>query len=424
MIKEVFIVALIMRPGAKNWYYQFKYRDANGKRRTKSFNTGISLKYTSKNKKYEAEEIGREKRDRFLKDLAQEKRRKQGLPEIIDYSDYTVKEFVDIWDDKNKSRVRDSTRNDYQTQINAHINPIVGNVKLKDINNYTIEYFVEQEVADCLNKRLNKEDTYFNSISKHLTTFSAILDHAVRKGAITDNPIPKIKKDLLKDIRQYTENFEAEEPYSWEELMHLKDITIKENTHIESAVIIALYTGLRKEEVLGLRWRDIDFESNTLRVRHTCTKVGTKIVYSEKTKTPKSKRDLWMIKGLPEYLMSLQKKQSEYRSFFGDGYKTLKDIDNNDIDLICVWPDGKPIKPDNLSRTFSKLLKKYSLRNIRFYDLRHSFGTYLYEETKDLKVVSDYLGHSNISTTADIYVKSKDKHIKDTLASFNLGEKR
>ena len=71
MIKEVFIVALIMRPGAKNWYYQFKYRDANGKRRTKSFNTGISLKYTSKNKKYEAEEIGREKRDRFLKDLAQ-----------------------------------------------------------------------------------------------------------------------------------------------------------------------------------------------------------------------------------------------------------------------------------------------------------------------------------------------------------------
>ena len=110
---------------------------------------------------------------------------------------------------------------------------------------------------------------------------------------------------------------------------------------------------------------------------------------------------------LYDYLMSLKNKQEQNKSFFGDGYIST--------DLVCVWPDGKPIKPDNVSRRFKKLIEDNNLRKITFHDLRRSYGSVIFNATGDLKVVSDLLGHSNISTTSDIYVHTDENHKIDVI---------
>lgn len=196
--------------------------------------------------------------------------------------------------------------------------------------------------------------------------------------------------------------------------MRLKEVVLAENVNIEAPVIIAIYTGLRREEILGLRWQDIDFDNRVLHIRNTCSKAGTKTVYAEQTKTKLSRRNVPMMADLYDYLLLQQDIQKKNRQFFGDGYI--------DTDLVCVWPDGKPIKPDNLTKRFKRLLEDNNLRKITFHDIRHSFGSVIFNSTRDIKVVSDLLVHSNISTTSNIYVQTNEAHKKEALENLKNGK--
>lgn len=403
-------MGLVKKEKGKNWYYQFEYIDANGRKRGKSINTNVPKNHTSKREMSRAEAIGVQAKNEFLCELENEKLRVVGIKDGIDYSVYTIADYSAHWMDEIRHEVRDSTASSYQQELNAHIIPILGEVKLKDFNLNTVKYFFDLEFNDCLDKMKNNKSNYMQSIKKHLNTLSSMLDFAVEENAIIENPVPKIKKRLLKKVNKYKVVHEVE-PYSWSELMALKEITLASNTHIEAAVIIAIYTGLRREEVLGLRWQDVDFDNRLLRIQNTCSKVGTKIVYAEATKTRQSRRKVPMMDDLYDYLLALRDRQNHLRNFLGEGYI--------DTDLICVWDDGKPIKPDNLSRRFTKLIEDNNLRKITFHDLRHSFGSVIFNYTGDIKVVSDLLGHSNISTTSDIYVKTDEMHKKEALSNFN-----
>lgn len=405
-------MALVSKKNGKNWYYQCQYKDDYGKWRTKSFNTGVPKTHSSAREKNRAELIGLKMREEFLEQLAQEKQRLQGLSGDIDYSSYTLQQYALHWIEEIRHEVRDSTLYSYQQELNAHIVPILSDVKMKDINMQTVKFFFNTEFNDCLTKLEKNQPNYMQSIKKHLNTLSNMLDFAVSEYALEENPIPKIKKRLLKKLNQYKVEYEVE-PYTWDELMELKDVVIASNVHIEAPVIIAIYTGLRREEILGLRWQDIDFDNRILHIRHTCSKVGTKIVYAERTKTKGSRRTVPFAKEFYDYLLELKNKQEQNKSFFGDGYIST--------DLVCVWPDGKPIKPDNVSRRFKKLIEDNNLRKITFRDIRHSYGSVIFNATGDIKVVSDLLGHSNISTTSDIYVHTDDNHKIDVINGIHNG---
>ena len=403
-------MALISKKNGKNWYYQFKYKDINGKIQTKSVNTKIPKTHTSEREKNKAIAIGLKAREEFLNNYENEILRIQGITDGIDYSIYTFEEYSKHWLNEIQHEIQESTAYDYKLHLNAHINPIIGNIKLNEINRNTIKYFFDTEFNDCLSKIERNEKNYMQSIGKHLSTLSCILDFAYEENAIIENPVPNLRKRYIKQLRKYKVKSEII-PYSWDELMKLKEVVLKSDVHIEAPVIIGIYTGLRREEILGLRWQDIDFDNKLLFIRNTCTMVGTKIVYQERTKTEKSRRTVPIIDELYTYLLSLKEKQQKNKEFFGDGYINT--------DLVCVWPDGKPIKPVNLSKRFTRLLADNNLRKIRFYDLRHSFGTVLYNSTGDIKLVSSWLGHSNISTTSDIYVKTDDERKQDAAKNFN-----
>ena len=161
------------------------------------------------------------------------------------------------------------------------------------------------------------------------------------------------------------------------------------------------FYGLRRSEVVGLKWDAVDFEQNTLEIRHTVATVrldGKKvIVESDTTKTKASKRTLPLVPVFRERLLALQEEQKENRKLCGRSYNKKYD------GYICVDPMGNLLMPNALSDSFQLVLRDYNLRRIRFHDLRHSCASLMVMNGVSMKQVQEWLGHSTFSTTADIY---------------------
>ena len=169
----------------------------------------------------------------------------------------------------------------------------------------------------------------------------------------------------------------------------------------EVAIILTAYYGLRRSEVLGLKWSAIDFKEKTLCIRHTVCKTvldGQQIVVQkDTTKNKASIRTLPLIPEIEELLLETKKKQEACRKKAKGSY--CKDY----LDYVCVDSLGVLLKPDYLTQHFEIIIKKNNLKKIRYHDLRHSCASLLLANGVSLKEIQDWLGHSDYSTTANIY---------------------
>ncbi len=169
------------------------------------------------------------------------------------------------------------------------------------------------------------------------------------------------------------------------------------------SIVIQLtaYYGLRRSEVLGLRWSSIDFTQNTLSVNHKVTegKVDGKMMLftEDKLKTKSSFRTLPLIPCVRDLLLTAKETQAEYKALFKGSYC------NDFEDYICVDQMGKLFRPNYITDHFKLLLSQNNLRKIRFHDLRHSCASLLLAQGIAMKQIQDWLGHSTFNTTADIY---------------------
>ena len=172
-------------------------------------------------------------------------------------------------------------------------------------------------------------------------------------------------------------------------------------THMEIPVFLGAFYGLRRSEVLGLRWDAVDFTNNTLTIKHTVTSFsldGKKVqVAQDTTKTKSSMRTLPLVPAFRERLLALRDEQDEHMRVCGRCYN------RNYLDYICVDEMGTLLSPNYVSSAFSKLLEKHGLRHIRFHDLRHSCASLLLANGVPMKQIQEWLGHSDFSTTANIY---------------------
>ena len=157
---------------------------------------------------------------------------------------------------------------------------------------------------------------------------------------------------------------------------------------------LGLFLGLRRSEVVGLRWKDVDLENGIVHIRNTVVKFK-EISELEKTKSRASRRDLYMPNALKSYLQTIWDRQEEDRKLTGRSY--------SDSEHICQWPDGTAFHPDYVSRRFQKVLECNHLPKIRFHDLRHTTGSLLVNQGHTIKQVQEFLGHEKASTTLDIY---------------------
>jgi integrase len=163
---------------------------------------------------------------------------------------------------------------------------------------------------------------------------------------------------------------------------------------VKPAIMLGLFYGLRRSEALGLRWKDVNFNNDTILICNTVVRTKT-VVEQEQTKSDASNRTLFIIPETRDYLLNIKKQQDENRLLLGSSY--------HDNDHVCTWDDGQKFKPNYLSQRLTKILRNNKLPHIRFHDLRHTAGSLLLSKGVSVKQIQEYLGHERVSTTLDIY---------------------
>jgi integrase len=217
------------------------------------------------------------------------------------------------------------------------------------------------------------------------------LKYAVKIDLIPSNPASKIERPRQE---RFVGSF-----YDSHEVNQLFELV--RGTNLELPVLLGAFYGLRRSEVVGLKWSAIDFNNNTLVVKHTVTSFnidGHHLIYaSDSTKNKSSMRTLPLVPAFKEKLLGAKEHQEMNRKLCGRSYS--KDY----LDYICVNELGVRLRPGYITTAFPKLLEDNGLRRIRFHDLRHSCASLLLANNVPMKQIQDWLGHSDFSTTANIY---------------------
>lgn len=213
------------------------------------------------------------------------------------------------------------------------------------------------------------------SVRKHLNILKQAFREAVLVEIIPASPAEPVR------LPRIPERTEPAHPVTTEDARAI--LAAMEGTNLYPVVLVTLYYGLRRSEVLGLRWSAVDFSENTIAIRHTVVKNLT-IEAADQTKTPSSRRTFPM---LPEVRAVL----SELPHGNRDGY-------------LFTRANGEPMRPDTLTRSFQRALRRAGIPRMRFHDLRHATATILFDRGWSVPDVQHWLGHADIDTTMNIYV--------------------
>lgn len=362
----------------KNGFYHavVNYKDDNGKRKQKWFSTRLKIRGNKKEAQAKAEEI----RQEFENELNSTQKRKNNTVK----TNVLFLDFLNEWLKIVKKTIEPSTYNSYEQIVNDRITKYFTKNKIKLVDIQAID---TQEYYNTLfNDGLSA-----NSVIHHHAIIRKALDYAYKMDIIPNNPADKVQRPKKE---QYIGGF-----YNENELNELFEKS--KDDPMELMILMTAFYGLRRSEVLGLKWDAFDFENNTITIKHTVViaKLDGKrqIVAKDRTKNKSSYRTLPLVKEISEKLLETKKKQQAFKEAFGKTYI------NEFKDYVFVNPQGKLVRPDYVSEHFKILLNKLGLRHIRFHDLRHSCASLLLAKGIPMKAIQEWLGHSNFSTTANIY---------------------
>lgn len=289
---------------------------------------------------------------------------------FFDAGRLTLGDYLDKWLDNTRDTVRQRTWERYEQLVRVHIKPALGTRKIKDLTR-TLVKGLYSEKRGCVSPRTVQ---YI-----HVTLHGALRD-AVSDGLIARNVAHGLKPSKPRKKEIHPLNPDQAKTF----------LNAARGDRFEALYLLALHYGLRRGELLGLKWEDIDLDVGTLQVRRTMSETRTGRV-EEETKSGKGRRIELSRTGI-EALMAHQERQ---RQEVGDGYQ--------DRGLVFASTKGTPVNSSNLSyRSFKPILKRTGL-NIRFHDLRHTCATIRFMNGQHPKRVSELLGHSTIAFTLDKY---------------------
>ena len=355
------------------YYAVLNLYDDYGKRKPKWIPTG----YTIKGNKKKAEE----KLEQFKIEYEQKSKIQLRDPNIYDkYKNILFCDYMLEWLEKQKGKVEQTTYIGYEQVIKGRLYKYfkAKKIKLVDLKPKHIQDFFDLLFSEGLSG---------NTIKHYRANISKALKSAVITEIIDSNPATKLEPIKVKE---YTADY-----YTQDELLNLMEII--ETTPIELPVIIAGVYGLRREEVIGIRWNAIDFKDKTLTIRHTVGRGKidgvTQFIFKDRAKSDSGYRTLPLFDFIADLLRKYKNKYEENKKFYGNTYC------NDYKDYICLMENGELMKPGYVTQTFSKILDNNHLRHIRLHDLRHSCGTLLVRNGVPLKDIQIWLGHSNFQTT-------------------------
>ncbi|MQB00399.1 MAG: tyrosine-type recombinase/integrase [Actinobacteria bacterium] len=190
-----------------------------------------------------------------------------------------------------------------------------------------------------------------------------------------------------------------------------------EDNPLYAAWVLAANTGMRRGEVLGLRWQDIDFDRRRLAIRHTIISIDYRVEISE-PKTARGRRSVALDGGTVAALRAHRAAQNQEKLMLGEAYR--------DAGLVFCRADGTPVHPDRFTQMFDKHVKECDLPRIRLHDLRHTHATLALAAGIHSKVVSERLGHSTVAFTMDVYshaIPSMEAEAAETIAKLVRGDR-
>lgn len=298
-------------------------------------------------------------------------------------SEYTFAQWLDYWyKDIILPQIEETTAYGYRGMIENYLKPQLGEIRLqkltaRDIQQYYTWLMDEKELSP-------------NTVIKHHNLLTNTLNAAERQEYITKNPMRAVSPPKK---RQREAKF-----YTPEQLGILLDKAV--GTRLELPVYICAYLGLRRGELCGLRWSDVDLEHQTITIENTRTQAGKKEI-EKGTKTASSTRTLY----LPDTLSDMLKTAKEHRQECKTAYKNAYD----DNDYVVVMEDGRPFRPNYLSELFGKFLADNDLPKIVLHELRHTFASLSNQAGIPAYNIGKALGHSTPATTQKIYTHLLDQ---------------
>ena len=367
------------------YYYAVLYLKVDGKRKCKWIPTKLPVNGTSNRKaqkafdeiriEYEREQEERQRMEEELAELT-----KNTHPDaLLPFTDY-----IEKWLHNARPSLATTTYQSYSNMIKARILPYFKplGLQLQEITPQNIEDFYQTILDD---------NCTTNTVIHYHSILRRAMQVAVKKDVIQKNPVDKVQRPKKNVFRG---NF-----YSEDEMMTLFDAL--SGDPLELCVKIAAYYGLRRSEVLGLRWDAIDLERKTISINHKVIEAevdGKFIPVGEDVlKTKSSFRTLPLIPAVEKLLLEEKEQQEKFRRLFKKSY--CRDY----LDYICVDQTGKLLRPNYVTEHFAWLIQKYDLKKIRFHDLRHTCASLLLSNGISMKQIQIWLGHSTFATTADIY---------------------
>lgn len=363
-------------------YYAVLNVYEDGKRKKKWISTGLP------------EKGNKRKAEQFLREKLAEYERMEGIV----HSDVRFSDYVRLWLDHIARTVDDVTMQGYAFLANGHILPYFDalGISVSDVDYKVIQRYIDTKHQS--GRKDGKGGLSPRSLKLHNNIINQALNLAVQNKLIPSNACQFV-------VLPRNERFEGKF-YNETQIKALLNALCDDP--LLPLVQITVKFGLRRSEVLGLQWDSIDFERKTLTVRHTISKV-TKVVAKDRTKNTSSRRTFPLGAEDLEIFRQAKCREEQNRIAFGREYQ--------ENDYVFKWADGHPYSPDYVSRTFNHLLRKHNLPPIRFHDLRHSCASLLITLGWTLKDIQEWLGHSDIKMTANIYAHITMDRKKDMAAS-------
>ena len=351
------------------YYAVLNYRNVGGQRKTKWISLGLPEK--GNKRKAEAE----------LARIRSEFEPPQEVGELA--SDMPFAEYLLEWLDIVKVRVKATTFSSYEAMIKSTIEPYFRK------KGYTLQGLEARHIQQFYSEKLRTVKP--NSVIHYHAVIHQALKYAMKTDLVPQNVAMKVDRPKKNDYQPVF--------LDADELKQLFDVI--KGTRLELPVLVAAFYGLRRGEVCGLKWDAIDFERGTLTIKHTVTSVQvdgkTKMYAQDSAKTKSSMRTLPLVCSFAEYFKEVKAAQEVNKKVCGNCY-------NYEYDgYVFVDELGNLMKPDYLTSQFPKFIQNHGCKRMRFHDLRHSCASLLLANGVPLKHIQEWLGHSDFSTTANIY---------------------
>jgi len=277
----------------------------------------------------------------------------------------------------------DRTQESYTSIVERHLIPALGRVSLIDLQAQNIQGYYGKKLSD--GRADGKGGLSARSVVYHHRILSNALDYAVRMGLVVRNVAKVVEPPRVARVMMRT--------LSPEEATRFLDVARETDYYVYFATL--LYTGLRRGELLALRWRNLDLGKGTLSVVETAYRLGNGEYRVKEPKTPQSRRSVILPPSLVELFRVYRFDQELLRIQLG--------ISLNADDFAFIRPDGSPINPNAVTLAFRRIIKRAGVKDVRIHDLRHTHASLMLKAGIHPKVVSERLGHANIGITLDLY---------------------